>query len=280
MHDPAPFDLAPSIPTPASREAILRLPVPASAKAVLLGLNEVRGGSIAATLPNGATLALGELAFAPIAIKINNYRFARRVIFKGDIGFAEGSIAGDWECENLPALLTLLAANAERFMELFEGGRLSKALNWLRHRSRGNTRAGAKRNILAHYDLGNPFYEAWLDGSMTYSSAKYDARGGDLESAQFAKYRALAEHLDLKRDEHVLEMGCGWGGFAEFAAREYGARVTAITISDAQLRYARERMARAGLDDRVDIRAQDYREVEGQFDKVASIEMFEAVGEK
>jgi cyclopropane-fatty-acyl-phospholipid synthase len=153
-------------------------------------------------------------------------------------------------------------------------------MNWLRHRRRENTRTGSKRNILAHYDLGNRFYEAWLDRSMTYSSAKFDAQVADLESAQQAKYRALAEHLALKPGDHVLEIGCGWGGFAEFAARECGARVTGITISDEQLHYARERMRRAGLESQVEIRSQDYRDVQGQFDKVASIEMFEAVGEK
>src|SRR5690606_5257059 len=112
------------------------------------------------------------------------------------------------------------------------------------------------------------FYEAWLDRSMTYSSARFDEQGRDLESAQRAKYKALAEHLDLKPGEHVLEIGCGWGGFAEFAAREYGVRVTGITISDEQLAYARARMEKAGLSDRVEIRRQDYRDVEGQFDKV------------
>jgi len=153
-------------------------------------------------------------------------------------------------------------------------------VHWLRHLSNANTKRGARRNILAHYDLGNEFYSAWLDASMTYSSARFDAQVRDLEAGQRAKYKALAEHLELKPDDHVLEIGCGWGGFAEFAAREYGARVTGITISDEQLVYARARMEKAGLADRVEIRRQDYRDVEGQFDKVASIEMFEAVGEK
>ncbi|MFZ2031885.1 MAG: cyclopropane-fatty-acyl-phospholipid synthase family protein [Vitreimonas sp.] len=247
----------------------------------MLGLMRVRGGAIAARLPDGQILLFGDASASPIWLQINDYAFARRVVFNGDIGFAEGLIAGEWESSDLPALLTLLADNAERFMRLFEGGPIGKALNWLRHRRRENTRDGSKRNILAHYDLGNRFYEAWLDRSMTYSSAIYDdATIADLESAQQAKYRAVAEHLELKPGEHVLEIGCGWGGFAEFAARDYGARVTGITISDEQLRYARERMRRAGLEDRVEIRSQDYRDVEGQFDKVASIEMFEAVGEK
>jgi cyclopropane-fatty-acyl-phospholipid synthase len=153
-------------------------------------------------------------------------------------------------------------------------------MHWLRHLSNANTKRGSRRNILAHYDLGNEFYAAWLDASMTYSSARFDAKVRDLETAQRAKYAALAEHLELKPGDHVLEIGCGWGGFAEFAAREYGVRVTGITISDEQLAYSCARMERAGLSDLVEIRRQDYRDVEGQFDKVASIEMFEAVGEK
>ncbi len=256
------------------------LHAPATAKAVLFGLMQVRGGAIEAVLPDGDKLLLGESDAKPIAMKINDYRFARRVVLSGDIGFAEGLIAGEWDSDDLPALLTLLAQNVERFMRLLEGNPIGQMLNWLHHARRENTRSGAKRNILAHYDLGNRFYEAWLDRSMTYSSAKFDARIADLEGAQQAKYRALAEHLELRAGEHVLEIGCGWGGFAEFAAREYGALVTGITISDQQLNYARERMRRAGLDAQVEIRSQDYRDVDGQFDKVASIEMFEAVGEK
>jgi cyclopropane-fatty-acyl-phospholipid synthase len=259
---------------------ITGLKAPASGKAVLLALLQLKGGSALITLPDGRTLRFGDCAGPEVDFRIKDWRFARRVLTSGDIGFAEGLMAGEWESANLSALLTLLAANVDRFVRLLEGGPIGKAVNWLGHASRPNTRAGARRNILAHYDLGNRFYEAWLDRSMTYSSARFDKKVRDLESAQHAKYAALAEHLDLKPDEHVLEIGCGWGGFAEFAAREYGVRVTGITISDEQFAYARARMEKAGLSDRVEIRRQDYRDVEGQFDKVASIEMFEAVGEE
>lgn len=265
---------------PASAVSIARLRAPASAKAVLLGLLQVRGGAILVTTPSGETLRVGDADGPAADLKVKNWRFARRVLLSGDIGFAEGLMAGEWESDDLAALLTLLAANVERFTRLLEGSLIGKLTHGLRHLMRANTRAGARRNILAHYDLGNRFYEAWLDRSMTYSSARFDKHVRDLESAQQAKYRALAQHLDLKPGEHVLEIGCGWGGFAEFAAREYGARVTGITISDEQFRYARERMEKAGLSDRVEIRRQDYRDVEGPFDKVASIEMFEAVGEQ
>jgi cyclopropane-fatty-acyl-phospholipid synthase len=275
-----PEENAPVASVRATSSLIAGLKAPASAKAVLLALLQVRGGTALITLPDRRVLAFGDGAGATVDFQIKNYRFARRVLTNGDIGFAEGLMAGEWESNDLSALLTLLASNVERFTRLLEGGPLGKAVHWLRHLSNANTKSGSRRNILAHYDLGNEFYGAWLDASMTYSSARFDAQVRDLEAGQRAKYKALAEHLELKPDDHVLEIGCGWGGFAEFAAREYGARVTGITISDEQLAYARARMERAGLSDRVEIRRQDYRDVEGQFDKVASIEMFEAVGEK
>lgn len=275
-----PVQNAPVASVRATSSMIAGLRAPASAKAVLLALLQLRGGTALIVLPDGRALAFGDGAGPQVDFRIKDFRFARRVLTSGDIGFAEGLMAGEWESDDLSALLTLLAANVERFTRLLEGGPLGKAMHWLRHLSNANTKRGSRRNILAHYDLGNEFYSAWLDASMTYSSARFDAQVRDLEAGQRAKYKALAEHLELKPDDHVLEIGCGWGGFAEFAAREYGARVTGITISDEQLAYARARMEKAGLADRVEIRRQDYRDVEGQFDKVASIEMFEAVGEK
>ncbi len=267
-------------PLRATSGLIAGLRAPASAKAVLLALLQIREGSAAITLPDGRVLMFGDSTGPAVDFRIHSYRFARRVLTSGDIGFAEGLMAGEWESNDLSALLTLFASNVERFTRLLEGGPIGKAVHWLRHLSNANTKSGSRRNILAHYDLGNEFYSAWLDASMTYSSARFDAQVRDLEAGQQAKYKALAAHLELKPGDHVLEIGCGWGGFAEFAAREYGARVTGITISDEQLAYARTRMEKAGLSDRVEIRRQDYRDVEGQFDKVASIEMFEAVGEK
>src|SRR5581483_8007609 len=141
-------------------------------------------------------------------------------------------------------------------------------------------RSGSRKNIHAHYDLGNSFYERWLDPTMTYSSARFERPDQALSEAQTAKYRALAKTMGLQSGQSVLEIGCGWGGFAEFAAKEVGARVTAITISEEQFRFARERMFRQGLTERADIRFIDYRDVEGAYDRVASIEMFEAVGEQ
>lgn len=254
--------------------------VPARAKAILLAFCNIKGGTLIVRLPDGRAFRFGDGEDHAAELHITDYSFARRVLRNGDIGFAEGWMAGEWDSPDLSSLLTLLAANIERFVRVFEGSALGKAMHWLAHVTRANTKRGSRRNILAHYDLGNHFYAAWLDPTMTYSSGRFDATVRDLEGAQLAKYRALAEHLELKPGEHVLEIGCGWGGFAEFVAREYGARVTGITISDEQYEYARARMVRAGLCGIVDIRMQDYRDVEGRFDKVASIEMFEAVGEK
>jgi cyclopropane-fatty-acyl-phospholipid synthase len=276
---PMELEIPPSPGQRATAALVSGLKAPASAKAVLFGLMQIKGGVLAMTLPDGRLLHLGE-GEACADMTVRDWRFARRILKNGDIGLAEGFMAREWETSDLPGLLTLLADNVERFSRLLEGSFLGKAANWLRHITNANTRAGSRRNILAHYDLGNRFYEAWLDRTMTYSSAKFDAKAKDLEGAQLEKYRALAQQLELKAGDHVLEIGCGWGGFAEFAARDYGARVTGITISDEQLAYARARIERAGLSHLVDIRRQDYRDVEGQFDKVASIEMFEAVGER
>ncbi|MBY0564519.1 MAG: cyclopropane-fatty-acyl-phospholipid synthase family protein [Hyphomonadaceae bacterium] len=264
----------------ASPRLISGLRAPASAKAVLLALLNIRDGALEARLPDGALLRFGEASGQAVALRVRDWRFARRVLLNGDIGFAEGWMEREWETDDLPGLLVLLANNIERFRRYFEGNWLGKSINWLRHVARDNTKTGARRNIHAHYDLGNSFYEAWLDRTMTYSSARFDADERDLEAGQVAKYRALAGHLQLKPGDHVLEIGCGWGGFAEFAAREFGARITGVTISDEQLVYARQRIERARLSHLVDIRRQDYRDIAGQFDKVASIEMFEAVGER
>lgn len=262
----------------ASSKTIARLRAPASAKAMLLALMQIKGGAVQVTFPNGEQLVFGD-GLEPLHLRVRDWRLARCVLKNGDIGFAESWMAGDWDTDDLSSLLTLLANNIERFRAMFEGSIWGKTLNWLHHISRENTRAGSRRNILAHYDLGNRFYEAWLDRTMTYSSARFE-RTKDLEQGQIEKYRALARHLDLKPGDHVLEIGCGWGGFAEIAAKEFGARVTGVTISDEQYQYARQRMAGAGLTGLVDIQKQDYRDVQGQFDKVASIEMFEAVGER
>jgi cyclopropane-fatty-acyl-phospholipid synthase len=237
-------------------------------------------GSLTFVLPSGRELFIGGRESGPDArLIVRDFRFMRRALATGDIGFAEGYMADEWDTPDLPALLRVFAANWEKLRRVTMGNPLAWTFNRIRHALRGNTREGARKNIHAHYDLGNAFYERWLDPSMTYSSARYEHPGQPLEQAQTAKYRSLAQGMGLQAGQSVLEIGCGWGGFAEFAAREVGAKVTAITISEEQFKFAKDRMFRQGLNERADIRFVDYRDVEGEFDRVASIEMFEAVGE-
>jgi len=204
--------------------------------------------------------------------------FVYRVLRGGALGFAEAYLDGDVDTPELYPLLALFLENSDALAERWRGGAVARLARRVYHHLRPNSRRGSRRNIHAHYDLGNAFYGSWLDRSMTYSAAVF-ADGDDLEAAQRRKYRRLAERLGLGPDRHVLEVGCGWGGFAVTAAREYGSRVTALTISEEQYDYAKKRVADAGLAERVDVRFQDYRDVDGRFDAVASIEMFEAVGE-
>lgn len=236
-------------------------------------------GNLTIALPNGSTRRLaGKVSGHSAVLTIHDYRFAGRVLKNGDIGFAEGYMAGEWDSPNLPVLLETLVNNYDHIRRLFDGNFLMKVVNWASHSFNRNSRSGSRRNIHAHYDLGNDFYSAWLDGSMTYSSGLRVRDASSLEAAQKEKYASLARIMDLQADQSVLEIGCGWGGFAEFAAGEVGAKVTAITISQEQYDFARQRIFKAGLSERADIRLVDYRDVEGQFDRVASIEMFEAVG--
>ncbi len=238
-------------------------------------------GRLAVRLPNGESHELkGRQAGPSATLVVKDYGFARRVLASGDIGFAEGYMADEWDTPQLAELLEVLVRNYEGIQRLFRGNPVMQAVHWVRHRLNRNSREGARKNIHAHYDLGNAFYETWLDRTMTYSSAVFETPGEALETAQTRKYRRLAEAMDLKAGHRVLEIGCGWGGFAEYAAREVGAHVTGITISQSQHDYAVRRLAEAGLADRTDIRMVDYRDVDGRFDRVASIEMFEAVGQE
>ncbi len=240
-----------------------------------------KSGRLTVTLPDGAMHHLeGGHPGRAAVLRISDWRCIRRTLAGGDIGFAEGYMAGEWDSPHLAALLEAFADNYDHLSRLVDGKPVLNALNRIGHRLNRNSRRGSRRNIHAHYDLGNAFYAAWLDPSMTYSAARFSGPAESLEQAQRAKYARLASIMDLRPGQSVLEIGCGWGGFAEYAAREVGARVTAITISREQHDYARRRIHEAGLGERVEIRMVDYRDVEGRFDRVASIEMFEAVGEE
>jgi cyclopropane-fatty-acyl-phospholipid synthase len=237
-------------------------------------------GRLVFVMPSGRELRIEGGQPGPEArLIVKDFRFVQRVLTGGDIGFGEGFMAGEWDTPDLSALLEAFTANLDRIKQLLEGAFFVRTFNFLAHALNHNTRAGSKRNILAHYDLGNAFYARWLDPSMTYSSARFERPDQPLKEAQRNKYASLARQIGLGPDNHVLEIGCGWGGFAEFAAGEVGAKVTGITISQAQYDFARQRMFEQGLAERADIRLIDYRDVTGQFDRVASIEMFEAVGE-
>jgi cyclopropane-fatty-acyl-phospholipid synthase len=266
--------------TAETRQASNRTPRGASMLMRLLAANWTFG-RLTLTLPNGERHHLDGAEPGPAAIlEIHDYSFARRVLANGDIGFAEGYMAGEWDTPHLAPLLEVLARNYDNIRRLFDGNPVMQGWNWLAHRLNRNSRRGSKKNIHAHYDLGNPFYAAWLDRTMTYSSARFTTAGQSLEAAQHAKNASLARLMDLRSGQSVLEIGCGWGGFAEFAGKEIGAHVTGITISQEQYDFARQRVFNAGLSERVDIQLIDYRDIQGRFDRVASIEMFEAVGQE
>lgn len=238
-------------------------------------------GDLTIRIPDGREFVIRGRQPGPRAdFLINDYRFASRLFRAGDIGFAEAYIDGLWDSSNVTAFLELFCRNRDLVSRLLADRPLTRIAQNVFHWFNRNTRRGARKNIEAHYDLGNAFYRQWLDQTVTYSSALFDGTDRSLDEAQTAKYRSLAQAMDLRPGASVLEVGCGWGGFAEFAAREYGARVTGITISREQLDFARQRMQDQGLSDLVEIRYQDYRDTQGEFDHIASIEMFEAVGEQ
>ncbi len=202
-----------------------------------------------------------------------------RLLSGGDLGFARAYVDGDWDSPDIEALLRLALRNEAALLSAMRPWPIWGWLAHLRHRLRPNSVRGSRRNIASHYDLGNAFYALWLDDSMTYSSALFQRPDMTLSEAQMAKYAQIVRQLDIGPDDHVLEIGCGWGGFAEYAVAQTGCRVTGLTLSKEQAAYARDRLARAGMATRIDIRLEDYRHVTGQYDKIVSIEMFEAVGE-
>lgn len=255
--------------------------LPASLRLAAMILSRLKRGRLDIVLPDGRTLRFKGTEPGPHGeIIAHDLAFIRPVYSKGDIGFAESFMDQKFDTPDLAQLLQYFTANWEDATRLAIGGRIARFFFGLRHMLRANTKKGSKRNILAHYDLGNDFYARWLDRTMTYSSALFTSEDQSLEEAQLAKYRSIADNLKLEPGHRVLEIGSGWGGFAEFAAREYGAHVTSITISDAQYEWATRRIADAGLTDKAQIVMRDYRDIEGEFDAVASIEMFEAVGEE
>jgi cyclopropane-fatty-acyl-phospholipid synthase len=250
----------------------------AASFALLQGL---RAGRIDIALPDGRLFRVeGPAPGAAARIDVRDAGLFARVAREGELGFCEAYLDGWWDTPDLQTLLDVLLTSGEWVDRTYPGAglvrRYHQAMNWLNR----NTRTQARRNIAAHYDLGNAFYARWLDETMTYSSALFEDAAEDLAAAQTRKYASVCDQIGAREGAHLLEIGCGWGGFAEYAARERGATVTGLTISREQHDYARRRMFEAGLADRVEIVMRDYRDERGNYDGVASIEMIEAVGER
>ena len=257
---------------------------PRSARAVLALLEGIEHGSLEVRLPDGHRLRFGQHdnGNSGTLLEIGSWSVFDWVLERGDVGLAEAWIDGHWHSPDLTALLTLFADNRQSMSRALYGHWWGLLTARLRHLLNANTRSGSRRNIMAHYDLGNDFYRLWLDPTMSYSSALYSSDAPrSMAAAQLAKYRRIIQRLDASPGQRVLEIGCGWGAFAETAAREAGLQVVGLTLSPAQFEYARERMRLAGVTQQVKIELRDYRDLSGErFDHIVSIEMFEAVGER
>lgn len=240
-------------------------------------------GGIDATLPDGTRRILGGRKPGPMpVVRLHSWRALVRLVTSGSVGWYKAWKLGEWSSPDPVPLFDLFVRNGVSLGELGRAKGFARFVNRIAHAFRDNDKRGSRRNIEFHYDLGNDFYSAWLDPSMTYSSAIFTApiaSAEPLEAAQARKIRTLLDRLALKPGNHLLEIGCGWGSLAEIAARDYGVRVTGLTLSKEQKAYADARLAKLGLADRVSIEIQDYRDVQGRFDAVASVEMVEAVGQ-
>jgi cyclopropane-fatty-acyl-phospholipid synthase len=254
--------------------------LPLAARAVIAGFNKLREGRLTIHLPDGSSRYFGTTDSADAEMTIHRWRFFARLLRGADVGAGESYVDGDWSTPDLVALTRVFLDNEDVFAPPRLVGVLSRARDRLLHLARSNRRFQARRNIRAHYDLSNDFYRLFLDPSMTYSAALFDRPGVSLEEAQKAKYERLARWAGIRAGDRVLEIGCGWGGFAEYAAGELGCSITGITLSEQQAAFARDRMRKRGLTDSVDIRLTDYRDVEGSYDAIVSIEMLEAVGHR
>jgi cyclopropane-fatty-acyl-phospholipid synthase len=238
-------------------------------------------GRLDVRLPDGRLFRVDAPEPGPVAeIHVHEPDLFARLIREGDLGLSDAYLEGWWSTPDLMAFMDLVHHGNDAVYDGYPGQSLVRAWERFRFWLQRNSKRQAKKNIAHHYDLGNDFYALWLDDTMTYSSALFETGQESLEKAQIAKYAAMVDGIGAKPGEHVLEIGCGWGGFAEYAAAERGLRVTGLTISREQHAYATERIRRAGLSDRVEIKLRDYRDERGSYDGIASIEMFEAVGER
>ena len=239
---------------------------------------KISNGKLTITLPNKENLEFFGKGDLKSNLKLNSYMPILRTITSGHVGFAESYLKGEWTSSDLESLLEIMVTNLP---EAFSAkSKIHLTYNRIIHFFRENTKSRAKKNIQYHYDLGNDFYKLWLDKTMTYSSAIFKNEKESLTEAQENKYQLLIDSLDIKSHHKVLEIGCGWGGFAEYAAKKVGCSIKGITISPSQLKFATNRIKELKLDDKVTIELCDYRDLRGKYDRVVSIEMIEAVGEK
>ncbi|WP_273688249.1 SAM-dependent methyltransferase [Ketogulonicigenium vulgare] len=242
---------------------------------------KLQRGRLDFVLPDGRVFRAEAGAPGYVAqVDVHDPEVFARLLREGDLGFSEAYMDGQWSSPDLLAFFDLINDDFEIVFDSFRGLPIIQFLEKVRFWLHSNSRRGSRKNIAHHYDLGNDFYSLWLDDTMTYSSAIYEDPQESLEVAQTRKYQSMVDLIGAQPGDHVLEIGCGWGGFAEYAAKERGLRVTCLTISQEQFKFATARMARQGLSDRVTIKLQDYRDETGTYDGIASIEMIEAVGEK
>ncbi|KAJ04680.1 SAM-dependent methyltransferase [Sulfitobacter mediterraneus] len=239
-------------------------------------------GRLDFVLPDGRRFrAEGKLPGPVAELHIHNNDLFSRLIREGDLGFSDAYLDEWWSTPDLQAFMDLVHADNDELYDGFPGLSMVRLFEKMRFWLQSNSKTQARKNISYHYDLGNDFYGLWLDDTMTYSSALFDENAQlSLEAAQTEKYKSMVDQMGVKPGDHVLEIGCGWGGFAEYAAKERGLKVTGLTISEEQFKFAKERIEKAGLSDQVNLKLQDYRDETGHYDGIASIEMFEAVGEK
>lgn len=264
-----------------------RNPVSLYQRLVLDALDKMNAGCLRIVLPGGAVKVIGTPgAEVTASLRVRDAAFFKKCVLFGDVGFGEAYVDGDWETDSIERVISWAILNVEKSPAMSGSKSRAFALNLLQfynralHLLRPNSLRTSRRNISEHYDLGNDFYRLWLDETMTYSSARFSAPGQSLREAQVEKYDALCRQLRLQPGDHVLEIGSGWGGFACHAVRSYGCRVTTVTISEEQCNFARERFIREGVADRAEVLLQDYRRISGRFDKVVSIEMMEALGDR
>lgn len=248
-------------------------------------LQKMNLGKLELTLPDGQVILFGDGVYPVLAsIVVKDIDFFKKLILFGDIGFGEAYVDGLWETDNITSVITWVLLNIENAPGVSGSRSQTLAMNTLRtfnrilHNNRSNTLDGSRKNISEHYDLNNDFFSIFLDKTMTYSGAYFSRQGMDLEEAQLEKYERLCQKLNLQPSDHVLEIGSGWGGNAIYMAKNYGCKVTSLTLSVEQQQLATQRIAEYGLSERVQVLLLDYRNIEGSFDKIVSIEMLEAVG--